>query len=271
MANDITFFWLCFWVYLFAFVLYVFYIPFEKKFLSTFASGLMVLGFIAHTVALLLRWRNAGHAPWTNMYEYVSLIAWFVVAGYMILLFLMRKPIIGAFVAPVSFLLMVSASILPKEPQQQLMPALQSVWLKIHVSVAAAGEGAFAVAFASSILFLLKSGLKPGKGLISRLPSADVLDDVSYKSISIGYPLFTVGAMFAGMIWAYKAWGSFWGWDPKEVSSLVVWAIYTVYLHTRYVMGWKGRRSAVVAIIGFVMAILTFFSNLILGGLHSYT
>ena len=153
------------------------------------------------------------------------------------------------------------------------MPALQDIWLYIHVSLAAIGEGAFAVAFGVSIMYLVGEKMNAktrSKGLGSRLPSLDTLDDINYKSISIGFPLFTVGALFAGAIWANKAWGTFWGWDPKEVGSLVIWIFYVLYLHARYQRGWKGRRAAVMSIIGFLIVLLSFFGNLFLGGDHAY-
>ena len=88
--------------------------------------------------------------------------------------------------------------------------------------------------------------------------------------MSIGYPLFTLGALFAGSIWAYKAWGTFWGWDPKEVGALIIWLFYTSYLHARFQRGWKGNRAAVLSIVGFVIIMLSFFGNILLGGQHAY-
>jgi cytochrome c-type biogenesis protein CcsB len=128
------------------------------------------------------------------------------------------------------------------------------------------------VAFVPSVLYLIKvrqKDIQPGS-LRDRLPDAGRLDEITYKFIMIGYPLFTLGALFAGAIWAHKAWGNFWSWDPKETCSLIVWIIYSIYLHARLVRGWKGKKTAILSIIGFLATILTFFSNLVLGGLHSY-
>jgi ABC-type transport system involved in cytochrome c biogenesis permease subunit len=108
------------------------------------------------------------------------------------------------------------------------------------------------------------------KQIAAKLPNLDRLDSVEYASISLGYPLYTLGALVAGAIWAYKAWGSPWSWDPKEVGAAIVWFIYTGYLHTRFHLGWRGRRSAVFAIVGFLSALFTLFGNLFLGGLHAY-
>jgi cytochrome c-type biogenesis protein CcsB len=111
---------------------------------------------------------------------------------------------------------------------------------------------------------------KEKKGLTPSL-SSEKLDSISYRCVAIGFPLFTLGGLVFGMVWAYKAWGSYWSWDPKEVWSLITWFVFALYLHTRVVMGWKGRRSAVIAILGFLAALFTYFGvNYLLSGLHSY-
>jgi cytochrome c-type biogenesis protein CcsB len=205
------------------------------------------------------------------MYEYMTVMSWMAVAVFVYIMFRYKKPILGSFIAPVTFILMVSASMLPKDINQQLMPALQDIWLYIHVSMAAIGEGAFAVAFGVSVMYLLKHHAEANeKKWGNRLPSLESLDSINYKSISIGFPLFTVGALFAGAIWANKAWGTFWSWDPKEVGSLVIWIFYVLYLHARFQRGWKGKRAAIMSIIGFLMVLLSFFGNLFLGGEHAY-
>ena len=274
MASlDVTFFWIAFWLYFVGFIFFTIYLSFDKKIITTIGTAVMVMGFIPQTVAIILRWRLAAHPPFTNMYEYMTVMSWMAVAIFIFIIFRFKKPIVGSFIAPVTFILMVSASLLPKEINQQLMPALQDIWLTIHVSLTAIGEGAFAVAFGVSIMYLIVERIekKPASnGLEKRMPSLDTLDNINYKSISIGFPLFTVGALFAGAIWANKAWGTFWSWDPKEVGSLIIWIFYVLFLHARYQRGWKGRRAAIMSIIGFIMVLLSFFGNLFLGGDHAY-
>ena len=119
-------------------------------------------------------------------------------------------------------------------------------------------------------MYFMKKFIARGT-FIDRLPQPDRLDLVSHKAIIIGYPVFTVGALFAGAIWAEQAWGSFWSWDPKEVCSLIVWLIYTIYFHVRFLRGWRGSKTAIISILGFIAALLTFFSNMFLSGLHSYS
>jgi len=264
VGNDVLLFWVALLGYLGASVLYVLQIAVSKKWFGAAAFVTLVIGFVFHSAAIASRFAATGHPPFTGMYEYASCLAWAIVLFYLILQARQKAQNFGVFVSPLAFAVIVVASLFPKEMERQLVPALQSYWLQIHVTLAVLGEGAFAVAFASSIMYLVKErGVKP-------LPSLETLDDLTYRAIVIGYPLFTLGALFAGAIWAWKAWGSPWGWDPKEVGSLVIWLIYSAYLHARVTAGWRGRRAAVLSIIGFSATIFTFISNLFIGGLHSY-
>jgi cytochrome c-type biogenesis protein CcsB len=265
--SDVTFFWIALFAYLAAAIIYALFFAFKSKALSKGASVIMVLGFVAHTLAWVVRSFQAGHLPLTGMYEFAITLSWAIVLGYLIFQIWFRVEMVGAFVAMVAFAMIVVASMFPKEIERQLVPALQSYWLQIHVSMAALGEGIFAVAFASSVLYLLRKGpLRKAKGF----PSLEVLDELTYKAIIIGYPLFTLGALFAGAVWAQRAWGSFWSWDPKEMSSLIVWLVYSAYLHARFTRGWTGTRAAILSVVGFLLTILTFLSNMVLGGLHTY-
>jgi cytochrome c-type biogenesis protein CcsB len=269
-AIDLSFFQWAFIAYSLTCLLYMAYFGMEKKGLARIASITMGLGLILHTAALVSRSIHIKHLPLTNMYEYISLFAWFATCFYFIYLKIYKQHILGAFIVFTVFMLMASGSLLPKDATMQLVPALQSYWLQIHVTVASLGEAAFLVAFAVNIMYFLKSGLSSKSRFAERLPDLRTLDRIAYKAISVGYPLFTVGALFAGAIWAQQAWGSFWSWDPKEVGSLIVWLVYSAYLHARFVKGWTGMRAAVLSAAGFICSLLTFFANLILGGLHSY-
>jgi ABC-type transport system involved in cytochrome c biogenesis permease subunit len=245
-------------------IFYALDVAVPKKWFGRIAVAVLATGFGFHTIALVVRTVVTGHPPFTGMYEYASCLAWATVLFYLILQIRHKAENVGVFVAPLAFAVIVVASLFPKHMEQQLVPALQSYWLQIHVTLAVIGEGAFAVAFVSSIMYLLKTrGSK-------WLPSLEALDDLTYRAIVVGYPLFTLGALFAGAIWAWKAWGSPWGWDPKEVGSLVIWIIYSAYLHARITAGWRGKRTAILSIVGFSAAIFSFFSNLFMGGLHAY-
>ncbi len=268
-STDITLFWWALIGFGVAALMHVVFLVSNKKVTGTIASVLMAVSFAALTAAITVRAVRIGHLPVTNMFEYLSIFAWSAGLFYFVFVYFFRQHIVGAFIAPVVFMLIVSASLLPKEPNMQLVPALQSYWLQIHVTLAALGEAAFGVAFAANIMFFMKKIFSP-KVFGGRLPSYDRLDMVSHKAIIIGYPVFTVGALFAGAVWAEQAWGTFWSWDPKEVCSLIVWLIYTIYFHLRFLRGWRGSRSALLSIFGFAAAVLTFFANMFLGGLHAY-
>jgi cytochrome c-type biogenesis protein CcsB len=253
-----------------AILTYVVFLVSAKKPVASVATLFMAAGFILQTSAIISRGVSLHRIPLANMFEFISLMAWFAGLCYFIVLRIYRWQILGAFISPVIFMLIAAGSLLPKEATMQLVPALHSYWLQIHVSIAAFGEAAFVVAFAANIMYFIKRKVNAGSALYQRLPDADTLDIVSYKAITAGYPLFTIGALFAGAIWAEQAWGSFWSWDPKEVGSLVVWLVYTAYLHARLVKGWSGMRAAVLSSVGFLCTLLTFFANMFLGGLHAY-
>jgi len=265
---DITLFWWSLIGFGAASLCHILFLVISRRPLYWCASGVMAAATVLLTAAIIVRAVAIGHLPVTNMYEYLSLFAWSAAFFYFVFVLGFRQYTVSVFIAPVVFMLIVSASLLPKEPNQQLVPALQSVWLQIHVTLAALGEAAFGVAFAANCMFILKKLVASGS-FVKRFPSFDRLDIVSHKAIIIGYPLFTVGALFAGAVWAEQAWGTFWSWDPKEVCSLIVWFIFTLYFHLR-VRGWRGGKSAVISIAGFIAALLTFYSNMFLGGLHAY-
>ena len=266
---ELTLFWLAFFAYSIACLSYVLYFAAEKRRIALSAAVAMGVGLGFHTFALGVRSVQIHHLPLTNMFEYLNLFCWFAACFYFIFLRIYKHHLLGAFISFSVFMLMAAGSLLPKKAEMQLMPALQSYWLKIHVTLASLGEAAFLVAFAANIMYFLKRWL-PSSGFAQRLPEERALDHIAYKAITVGYPLFTVGALFAGAIWAEQAWGSFWSWDPKEVGSLIVWLIYSTYLHARFVKGWTGTRAAALSATGFMFTILTFFANLVLGGLHAY-
>jgi cytochrome c-type biogenesis protein CcsB len=269
-SIDLFFFQWSFLAYSIACVSYVAFFGLDKKGIARVATVFMGIGLGLHTAALVNRAMLIHHPPLANMFEYISLVGWFATCFYFISLKIYKQHILDAFIAFTVFMLMASGSLLPKNVEMQLVPALQSYWLQIHVTLASLGEAAFLVAFAANIMYFLKRLLPSTSRFSERLPGTQILDRMTYKAIGAGYPLFTVGALFAGAIWAERAWGSFWSWDPKEVGSLIVWLVYSAYLHARFVKGWTGMRAALLSAAGFICTLLTFFANLILGGLHSY-
>ncbi|WP_274655270.1 c-type cytochrome biogenesis protein CcsB [Paenibacillus humicola] len=362
-----------------------------------------LLGFLSHVTFFVTRWIGGGHIPTSNMYEFMTFLAMAIMFAFVIVYAIYRKPLIGLFTLPLTVIIVAYASVFPQEVQP-LIPALDSYWLRIHVTTAALGEAFFAVGFATAFMYLLRTvsfkesgprarraqrwvefllfivvvmigflgsvfafraagyeatfvqetvsidtngiennttntveytmppifkpynsrvekidsfiGIKDGlletpywmKGvnaakklntlvwsviaggilyglirLALRRPigaiinpvmnsiDPDDLDEISYRAIAIGYPIFTLGALVFAMIWAYEAWSRFWGWDPKEVWALITWLYYTAYLHLRLSRGWHGSKSAWLGVIGFVVVMFTLIGvNLVLVGLHSY-
>lgn len=370
---------------------------------SKSALFLSLFGFVLQLTFFFTRWAYAGHIPTSNMYEFMTFLGMMIIFAFHILYFLYRSPVLGIFALPVGFIMIAYASVFPSEVQP-LIPALQSYWLKIHVTTAATAEAFFAVGFAAGLMYLLRSmnyqgtskqdrreqrwleftlifilmlvsfigsiftfhalgdqaqfsknvivkddagqeqtvvqqenyvlppivkpyaaqvdNMKPFLGItqplfeapswmngasagrklntviwsvllgsllygllrlvfrkplgalispVTKMIDEEDLDELSYRAIAIGYPLFTLGALIFAMIWAQEAWGRFWGWDPKEVWALITWLFYAVYLHLRLSRGWQGKKSAWLAVIGFIVVLFTLVGvNLVIAGLHSY-
>lgn len=236
----------------------------SKKSLRSVWLGVLIAGFAVLTAALVARSALSGAVPFTDLFEYTLFFAWAMVLAYLFF-FRARLPVVGAFAMLIVVFLLLGAasSLFYSDPTDPRMPVLKSHWLYIHVSLAALGETFFAVGFVSSLIYIVRKRTAD-KG------SLETLDALTYRAISMGFPLFTAGAMVAGSIWAKQAWGAYWSWDPKEVLSLVVWLVYAVYLHARLVRGLRGTPVALISIAGFLLTIFTIFGTLIFGGLHSY-
>jgi ABC-type transport system involved in cytochrome c biogenesis permease subunit len=370
---------------------------------SRIGFALAIIGWLGHVTFFLTRWKGGGHIPTSNMYEFMTFLGMAIMFAFIVVNLIYRNPLVGAFATPLVVIIIAYASVFPSEVQP-LIPALNSYWLKIHVTTAATGEAFFAVGFAAALVQLLrvvdfKRKDKPGKReqfwvevvlfvviiivgflisvfsfraggysaefrqekfsidqqgneqsteqkvtyglppivapynsetlsmtpylgidkplfdaphwmngvnagrklntviwsvlsglilyglirLIIRKPIAsrihpyldgidpEDLDEISYRAIAIGFPVFTLGALIFAMIWAQIAWSRFWSWDPKEVWALITWLFYSAYLHLRLSRGWLGTRSAWLAVIGFIVVLFTLIGvNLVIAGLHSY-
>ncbi len=261
------FFTFSLFVYLFATVFYIVYTVLRKDILGNIATISLGIGVIAQTVALILRTREAGHFPFVNIYETLVFWSWLIGVIFLILQFKFSIKPFGALIAPLVFITIAVASILPPEHQKSsfLMPALQSHWLEIHISTCFISYACFAISFVVSLAYMFKRSNSPEDML-----RKDRLDVIGYKTIGIGFPFLTLGIV-TGSIWANSAWGSYWSWDPKETWALITWFIYAIYLHLRIFAKWKGRSSAIASIIGFISVLFTFFGvSFLLPGLHSY-
>jgi cytochrome c-type biogenesis protein CcsB len=260
--SESTLFAITFILYILSAFFYLAFMFSKKPSWAKTGSALAIAGLVIHTAALIVRTIESGHAPFTNMYESLSFLSWASVLAFVTIDKKFKIPKIGPHIMliVIGLVALASSPLMPKEATP-LVPALQSYWLWLHVSVTLIGEAFFSIAFITSIMYLAAK----------EADKKDKWDSVSYRCVAVGFPLFTLGGLVFGMVWAYKAWGTYWSWDPKEVWSLITWFVFALYLHTRIVMGWKGKRSAVIAIIGFLAALFTYFGvNYLLAGLHSY-
>lgn len=425
-------FWYTFISYLGGFIAFTMYFSLKKDLLHKIGTALLTIGLLLQTSGFIVKWSIVGQIRFQSMFEFLMLMSW---AGVLLILYSIIKyksPLLGVVITPIVVMLNAAAALLDKSPAENLMPALQSNWMTIHISLAAFGAGAFVIAGAVSMFYLLSNhqykkddkkefsgflsiavvylvyipvalffilkiaGLTPhhtafqvmtkfasqmeyenARTLLGQLvvvlgllfipmiavtghffkkkfagskntgygnvlfaifalsfalssltvgilvhndvilitPSRhlgsvwrffeflgsayaltliifpllyffiyrklgltinkisgklDLLDEINYRAVSLGYPLYTIGALFAGAIWAEQAWGAFWSWDPKEVGSLLVWFFYSAVLHARYNRDWKGSRLAILSIIGTSMIFVTFYGNYFFGGMHAY-
>ena len=269
LQIENTLFTIVMLAYFAAMILYFVFIAVKKDAVARVAVGLQIAGFILHTAALVCRGIGAGRLPLTNQYEFATSFAWGLCLVSLIFVIRFKFPVLGAFAAPVIFLIIGYAAMQSKDVKE-LMPALRSNWLGFHVSTAIIAYGAFGVSFVLSIIFLLRDRMKASGFLDQHIPDKEKLDMISYRSVSLGL-LFLTFTIITGAIWAERAWGSYWSWDPKETWSLVTWIIYAAYLHLRLRRGWEGRAAAIFAVIGFVCVIFTYIGvNTFLPGIHSY-
>ena len=234
--------------------------------LSRAAISLSLAAFIALGVSVLLRGIVVGRGPWGNMFEFTVAFAFSMLGGY---LFLQRRYAIrsiGFIPLGVALMLLLYAASLPSEIAP-LVPALQNApLLTIHVGMAVLSYGIFATSFAAGVAYLAQGP----KDRFAWLPSHKVLDEVAYRAVIIGFPIFAT-MIILGSWWASIAWSRYWGWDPKETAALVTWLTYAIYLHARNQRSWAGRPAALLLVVGFGMVLVTYSGSLWFSGLHAYS
>jgi cytochrome c-type biogenesis protein CcsB len=244
------------------------------------AIGLNVVAWALHVAGLATRGLSEHRVPWGNMYEF-SLAGALAASTVFLLLLAMRQRIryLGVLVMLAVVCTLGLAGTVLYTSSGPLVPALNSYWIKIHVTAAIISSGVLTVGSAAAGLYLLAqryervvaAGRTPGfSGLARRLPEAATLDRVAYRCIAFAFPIWTF-AIIAGAIWAEAAWGRYWGWDPKETWSFITWVVYAGYLHARTTAGWRGNRAAWIAMVGFMCFLFNYFGvNMFIVGLHSY-
>ncbi|WP_035800719.1 c-type cytochrome biogenesis protein CcsB [Kitasatospora mediocidica] len=248
------------------------------------AVSLTVLGFLINAGGVFTRGLSVMRWPWGNMYEFSCAFAVSTVAAFLMLL-LAKKPVrwLGLPVVLTAVLTLGLATTVLYTDSEQLVPALHSYWLGIHVTTAIISGGALHAAFVVTALYLGKDTydkrIAAGKttgpfntaaSVWDRLPAAATLDKLSYRINAMVFPLWTF-TIIAGAIWAESAWGKYWEWDPKETWSFITWVAYACYLHARATAGWKGRKAAYLACLAFACFVFNYYGvNIFVTGKHSY-
>ncbi|MHC5794963.1 c-type cytochrome biogenesis protein CcsB [Lacisediminihabitans sp. FW035] len=239
------------------------------------AFALTILGWVLHVVGTVLRGVAAHRVPWANMFEF-SLTASAIIVGVFIAVQAWQNlRFLGAYITGFSLIVLGFGTVGFYVNVVPLPPALQSYWLVIHVFVATLGTAFFAIGAGLSLVQLIQarreskqiSGLK----FLDTMPDAEKLETLAYRVIVVGFVFWTFTLM-AGAIWAEHAWGRYWGWDTKEVWTFIIWTIFAGYIHARATRGWRGSRSAYLAIVGFAAVMFNFtIVNLFFKGLHAYS
>ena len=243
------------------------------------AVALTWLAFGLHAGAVVTRGLSVSRVPWSNMYEFAISGAAVVTGVFLVALLVRDLRYLGTFVVGPVLLTLGLATTTMYTQASALAPALQSEWLIIHVSVAFVSSALFTIAFSANVIQLVQqrredaraAGDPPKRGrFMDALPKAAELERTAYRLIAVSFPLWTF-TLVAGAIWAEVAWGRYWGWDPKEVWTFVIWVVYAAYLHARATRGWDGRRSAYLAIAGYACVLVNFgVVNVFFPGNHSY-
>lgn len=263
--NSFTIFF-----YLLATAAYLAFLFLQKEAFEKAGQYMLIAGFAVHTAAMIYAYISDGKIPVRNLHQTLSVAGWAFVCAFFLLQYKFRLKILGVYTAPLAAALMIIAFPLPREAVESL-DVFRSFWLFLHIVFIFMGNASFALACGVGLLYLLQERAikrkRPGF-FFKRLPSLDLLDNTGYVCILAGFTLMTVG-LVTGFVYAKNIWGKFWSADPKEIWSIITWLIYAALLHERLIKGWRGRKSAVMAIVGFGAVLFTFLGvNFLFEGHH---
>jgi cytochrome c-type biogenesis protein CcsB len=243
------------------------------------ALALSAAGVVAHTAAVVTRGLAVHRAPWGNMYEFVTALTCVAAIFFLFVMIKYRAWALGVFVMGAVVVALGLAETLIYTAAGQLVPALQSYWLDIHVTAMTLATGIFFVAAVLGVVYLaadrsarrVAAGrAESGNGILRRLPSIEQIDRLTYRTVMFGFPVWTFGVI-AGAIWADQAWGRYWGWDPVETWAFITWVLYAAFLHARATAGWRGRRAHYIQLLGFASLMFNILVvQVFIAGLHSY-
>ena len=251
---------------------YVLYFMTQRQPWRRLGVAMAIFALCSLTAVLALRAVTAQSFSVFGLYESLIFFSWLILSIYLFVARKTKSSVNAIFVLPLVVVLLGFSKFIDSAVRP-LPPALQSHWLGIHVSFCFLGYACFVLAFCFAVLYLWQEReIKSRKvdRYFFRLPSVGLLDSLGYKTVAFGFVFLSLG-LISGSLWAQRAWGRFWSWDPKETWSLIMWLVYLVYLHGRLMQGWKGRRSAYLAIAGFIIMLFTYLGvSFLLPGLHSY-
>jgi len=231
---------------------------------SLSSTMMLVLALLCLTMSIAARATITGHGPFSNMYEFSVAFCWGILGSTLYFQRRYRMKVVTAIGVVIALALLAYAYTLPSR-HVPLQPALQqSLLLSFHVAAAMVAYGTFAIGFGAAAVYLVRR-----QYLGTAAGSLEPLEDVAHRAVLIGFPFMTL-TIVLGALWADIAWGRYWGWDPKETSSLVTWLVYAAYLHARVLRGWRGSKSVSLIVLGFLAVLFTYFGNYFFGGLHGY-
>lgn len=238
---------------------YVVYLWRQREVSARVSAWVMAAGLAFQTAGLIAAWIGLGHIPGVTFKHSLGLLAWSLVAGFLVVQIKARVRVLGSFVAPLALFLIILSWAQPGTPAQPVS-GFGSLWLSLHVISAFLGDAMLALTAVAGTMYLLQEqqirSKKPG-WIYSRLPSLTTLDSLGRRFLMIGFPLLTLG-MLSGAVFGEFVSGSYWRWAPKEVWSLIAWLVYAVLIHQRLTVGWQGRKAAWMAILGFALVVFTF-------------
>ena len=251
---------------------YIAYLFFQKERLQKIGYVLLFAGFLIHSISIGYGFLQSGHLPVQNLHQTLSIAGWAIAGMFLFLTYRFNLKVLGIYAAPLVAIVMIISMRLPAEGTVvQAKTLFSNIWLVSHVVIIFVGEAAFALACGAGLLYILQERAIKTKHhgfFFKRLPALELLDNTGYACIVVGFSLLTLG-LITGFVYAKSIWGSFWSWDPKEVWSGIAWLIYAALLHGRLALGWRGRKAAIMSIIGFGVLLFTFLGvNLLLTGHH---
>lgn len=255
-------------------IIYIISFVFKKEEKIKFAIGTAIAGLLFHSISIALRWIETGHGPYITMYEVLSKYAWFSIVIFLLMQYKYDKlKIAGFIVLPASFLIMAVGSTYTRDIQV-ISASLRSYWLIAHVGFASLAFGSILVAVGIAVLYIIKekrskNGSVDEDSFYEKLPGLKVMDDLMYQFVASGFLFLTI-MIGTGAIWANQTWGRYWGWDPTETWSLIVWFIYGIILHLRMNVGWSGKKIAWFIIFSIFILVFSLFGiGYVYSGLHT--